>query len=76
ELGTFGLTAIPGFHGGFLVTETPGVIARVEEIRNFTGVVQIDLLFTLASKTGPGNGPLRSEVGDSKVAVEEEIVCQ
>jgi predicted HAD superfamily hydrolase len=76
ELGTFGLTTIPGFHGGFLVTEAPGVIARVEEIRNFTGVVQIDLLFTLAAKTGPGNGPLRSEVGDPKVAVEEEIVCQ
>jgi FMN phosphatase YigB (HAD superfamily) len=72
ELGNFGLETIPGLPGCFLVTETPGVIAQVDEIRDFTGVVQIDILFTQVA----GAGLPRHELRDAPTALEREAVCR
>ena len=76
ELSSFGVKAIPGLPGCFLVTETPGVIARVDEIRNFTGIVQIDILFTQVAGAGLPRGELRDELRNVPVAIEQEAVCQ
>jgi hypothetical protein len=72
ELGNFGLETILGLPGCFLVTETPGVIARVDEIRDFTGVVQVDILFTQVAGAGVPRGELR----DAPTALDREAVCR
>ena len=76
ELTAFGLNAIPGVPGGFLVTETPGVVARVDEIRHFTGIVQVDLLFTQVANAGSPKSEPRSELRDAPMTLEEETVCR
>jgi len=76
ELANFGVEAIPGRPGCFLVAETPGVIARIDEIRNFTGVVQIDILFTQVAGAGLLRDEPRGELRDVPMAIESEAVCQ
>jgi hypothetical protein len=76
ELASFGVEAISGLPGCFLVTETPGVVARVDEIRNFTGVVQIDILFTQVANAGLLKGEPRDELRNASVTLEKEPVCQ
>jgi len=67
ELASFGVKAIPGLLGCFLVTEAPGVVAPVDEIRNFTGIAQIDILFTQVAS---------ARVLRDAPALEREAVCQ
>jgi hypothetical protein len=69
ELTTFGLEAIPGIPGSFLVRNASGLVAAVNEVRNFTGVVQIDILFTQV----PGPSPATR---DAPLALAGETVCQ
>jgi hypothetical protein len=76
ELANFGVEAIPGRPGCFLVAETPGVIARIDEIRNFTGVVQIDILFTQVAGAGLLRDEPRGELRDVPMVIESETVCQ
>jgi FMN phosphatase YigB (HAD superfamily) len=45
ELQTFGLEPLKGSQGTYLVTDTAGIIAEIRDVRDFTGVVQVDLLF-------------------------------
>jgi hypothetical protein len=68
ELASFGVTAVPGLLGCFLVTKAPGVVTPVDEIRNFTGVVQIDILFTQVASA--------RVLRDAPMAIEKEAVCQ
>ncbi len=77
ELSSFGANAIPGVPGGFLVTDRPGIIARIDEIRNFTGIVQIDLLFTQVANAGSLNSDISAELPPFRMTtLEEETVCQ
>jgi predicted HAD superfamily hydrolase len=76
ELSSFGVKMIPGLPGRFLVTDKPGVIARVDEIRNFTGIVQIDILFTQVAGAGLPRGELRDELRNVSLALGKEAVCQ
>ncbi len=76
ELASFGVNAIPELPGGFLVTEIPGVVAKIDEIRNFTGIVQIDLLFTQVAEAGSPKSDLRRELPDARLTLQEETVCQ
>jgi hypothetical protein len=69
DLSTFGLEPIPGSPGSFLVTNTPGVIAPVQEVRNFTGVVQIDILFTQVKAQ-------RHALVEEPLLALKEAVCQ
>lgn len=67
EVTTFGLEPIPGSRDGFVVTGTPGFVAQIAEIRGFTGVVQVDLLFTqVAGSTAAQEAP---------VVLEESALC-
>ncbi|MEP7352975.1 MAG: hypothetical protein ABI824_07055 [Acidobacteriota bacterium] len=45
DLKTFGLESLHGSQTAYLVKETAGVVSAVDSIRDFTGTVQIDLLF-------------------------------
>jgi len=80
ELSNFGVKALPGLPGCFLVNETPGVIARIDEIRNFTGIVQIDILFTQVAGIGQPEDThpvaLPEELRVAPLALEKEPVCQ
>jgi hypothetical protein len=46
ELQSFGTERVKGTQAAFLVTETPGFVVSVSDIRNFTGRVDVDLLFS------------------------------
>jgi predicted HAD superfamily hydrolase len=69
ELASFGLKAIPELPGSFLVISAPGIVATVNEIRDFTGLAQIDILFTQV--TG-----LRQALPEAPLVLEKEVVCQ
>lgn len=43
---TFGLERLKGVLSAFQVTEAAGVVAPVDEVRDFTGRVEVDLLFS------------------------------
>jgi hypothetical protein len=69
DLLSFGLQAIPGNSGSFIVADKPGLVASIDQIRGFTGVVQIDILFTQVK----GARPVEPE---APAALEKEAVCQ
>lgn len=53
EVETFGMEQMSGSAGTYLVTEVAGIVSSVRDVRGFTGVVQIDLLFSHLESLAP-----------------------
>jgi len=68
DVTSFGLEPVAGFRDRFVVAGAPGFVAPIGEVRGFTGVVQVDLLFTqVAGTMAPQQPP---------AILEETALCQ